>query len=252
MEPTFILASLIVFGAFLVNAIGGFGSGIIAMSLLLLFLDLRLASVALGLANLLSQLQLLWTMRRQLDIKAVLPLLGTSIIGLYAGINLLLIPKLDFWAKAILTVIIVLLSLKELFLPDKKTANLPDTIRIKFPAAVGLGLVSGVLGGWVSMGGPPLIIYAYHTMEGRAARRFLTVIFMLTQVVKLVMYGFEKMYTPQSLILFAYMAPAVILGTLLGNAYQKKISRDRFARIAWGILLVLGMILGVNTILSIT
>ncbi|MBN1314493.1 MAG: sulfite exporter TauE/SafE family protein [Anaerolineales bacterium] len=252
MEPLFILASLIVFGAFLINAIGGFGSGIIAMSLLLLFLDLRLASVALGLANLLSLLQLVWTMRRQVDMKAVLPLVATSVIGLYLGIKLLLIPDLDFWAKAILTVIIILLSLKELFLPDKRAANRSATVRLGLPAAIGLGLFSGVLGGWISMSGPPLILFAYHTMEGRAARRFLTLVFLLTQLVKLVMFGFEKLYTAQSLVLFAYMAPAVVLGTLLGNAFQKKISQDRFVRVAWSILLALGIVLGANTILSIS
>lgn len=252
MEPTFILASLIIFGAFLINAIGGFGSGIIAMPLLLLFLDLRLGSVAFALATMLSFLQLDWIMRRELDYKPALPFLGGSIVGLFIGISMLMIPALDIWAKAILTVIIILLSVKELAFQNKEHNNQSEKIRVRLPIALGLGTISGILSGWINMGGPPLIIYAYHNFKGRTARRFLIVIFTLSQVLKLIMYSFKNLYTTESLILFAYMAPAVLLGTILGHKFQKKIKQDLFVQVIWSIMLLLGVILGANTILSIT
>ncbi|MBN1318302.1 MAG: sulfite exporter TauE/SafE family protein [Anaerolineales bacterium] len=251
MELTHIAASIIVFGAFLINAIGGFGAGIAAMPLLILFLDLRLASVAFAMATLLGLLQLGWVNRRELDLGPALPIMGGNIVGMFVGVSLLALPAWDIWAKGLLTAVILFTAVKELALPNKAKPNPQKEANLKLTAALGLGLVSGVLGGWINMGGPPLILYAYRSFDGRKARCFLIAIFILTLIVKLIAFCFKRLYTPEALILFATMAPAVLLGTQLGHALQKKIGQEIFIKVAWSILLALGVVLGVNTILSI-
>ena len=246
MEPVaVIIAILVVFSAVFLGSVGGFGSGIFGMSLLILFLPLKVAVVAMGFATFLSSLQLAWSHRKAFPLKAALPIVAGRLPGAFVGVYLLSLP-IDIFAKGILASLIVLLAFKELLFPMKKRDDLPSKISVSYPAGVGLGLISGVLNGWINMGGPPIIVYSYQNFEARAARRLLIAVFALTYPFQLPMYWLRGLVTREALILFAWFVPVTILGTFIGNRLQRKIDRKVFIRIVWSVLLGLGVVLGVT------
>jgi uncharacterized protein len=246
IEP--LLAALIVGAATMVGAIGGFGGGIFAMSILVLFMDLRTANVAFALASFASALQLAWTFRRQIPIRPVLPLAAARAVGLYFGILLLAVAGLDIYAKALLTAVIIILALRELFGPDCSRAGLPEAIRIPPVTGTLLGFASGVLNGWINMGGPPIIVYAFRTFECQAARRLLITTFLLAYPFQIGICLWKGLITREVLHLFALMLPLAVIGTAVGTLLQRRIRRDLFLKVCWAILLALGVVLGVNTV----
>lgn len=246
----FILTFIITCLALFLGAIGGFGSGILGMSLFVLFLPLRTAVVAFALASFIGCAQLAWTIRNEFPFKPVLSIISGRFIGLWAGIHLLTL-DLETEAKYLLSGIILLISIKELFFYKKKNRILPNEIKVNAAGGFILGIISGVLNGWINMGGPPLILYAFRSFEGKTARRFLIAIFTLTYPIQISMNFFKGLVTREVSLLALVMIPGVLLGTFAGNKLQKRLQGKNFLLIIWIILLVLGVILGVTTLLKV-
>jgi uncharacterized membrane protein YfcA len=244
-----ILASTVMFAAIFIGAVGGFGSGIFAMSLLVLFLPLKTAVVSLAFATFLSNVQLSWGMREKFPLRSALPIVAGRLPGVLLGVCLLRLP-IDWYAKILLSAIIVVMALRELFFAPLKRGNLQAGALVPYPTGIGLGLISGVLNGWVNMGGPPIIVYSYKNFEAGAARRLLIATFTLTYPFQLPMYWIGGLITKEAMILFAWFVPVTVLGTIAGNRFQQKINRRIFVRIVWAILLALGVILGITTLLK--
>jgi uncharacterized membrane protein YfcA len=251
LNTTYILAAVIMFFATFIMAIGGFGGGIFAMSLFfIIFKEIKVPTVAFAFAGSLSFFYLAWKIRHEIPFKQTLSVGIGMIAGSAAGVYLLGLP-IDIWAKGLLTVIIIFISLKELVFPDKEKKELPDQFSISLFGGLGLGTLSGVINGWINMGGPPLILYAYKKFEGKTARKFLITAFLIGIPPKLVMYfADEKLITKEMWVLTLYLIPGCILGTVLGNLIQEKIKKELFIKIVWITLLGLGLILGVNTVLK--
>ncbi|MFC1479239.1 sulfite exporter TauE/SafE family protein [Planctomycetota bacterium] len=248
-DPWYILAFTITFCSMFIESIGGFGGGIFAMSLLVLFLPLPLSAVAYAFASTTGLLYLVWKLRHNFPLKQVLSVVAGRIAGVSLGVYLLSL-ALHIYAKLLLTGVIVFIALKEIIVPDKARTDLPQEIRINTYVGLGLGFLSGILNGWINMGGPPLILYAYRSFEGRSARRFLIACFFLSFPFKVIMYYARDLITVQSWVLFCYLVPGTILGTWIGHRFQNRMNRELFVRVAWFILLGLGIILGGNTLLS--
>ena len=229
VEPWYILAFVITFCSMFIESIGGFGGGIFAMSLLVLFLPLPLSAVAYSFASTAGMVYLVWKIRRDFPLRQVLSVVAGRVAGASLGVYLI--------------------ALKEILSPDKARADLPQKIRIKTYTGLGLGFLSGILNGWINMGGPPLILYAYRSFEGRSARRFLIACFFLSFPFKVIMYYARDLITVQSWILFCYLVPGTLLGTWIGHHFQNRMNRELFIKVAWFILLGLGIILGGNTLL---
>jgi uncharacterized membrane protein YfcA len=239
------------FLATFIMAIGGFGGGIFAMSLFfIIFEEIELPTVAFSFAGVLSFIYLAWDIRREIPFKRTLSVGIGMTAGSAVGVYLLCLP-IDVYAKWLLTLIMVIISLKELIFPDKEKKDLPEEVTTSIPVGFGLGAVSGVINGWINMGGPPLILYAYKKFEGKTARRFLITAFMIGIPPKLLMYFAKKdeLITKEMWILCAYLVPGSIIGTIVGNYFQSKIKKDLFIKVVWATLLGLAIILGLNTAL---
>jgi hypothetical protein len=62
---------------------------------------------------------------------------------------------------------------------------------------------------------------------------------------------YKDLITIESLILALYILPGSFLGTLAGNHLQNKIKKETFQKSVWIILLILGLILGAATAVSL-
>ena len=150
------LAYLLFFAglAGIVQGTVGFGFGLVAMSTLPLWMDIKEAVPVVALLCLVVNATLTWRLRAHLGWSRIGPLLLGSLAGVPAGV--FLFATLDpNW-------LLVGLGLALLFVAVQQTwfGTTPDADKQVRPLWGGLaGLVSGVLGGAFNTGGPPVVMY---------------------------------------------------------------------------------------------
>jgi uncharacterized membrane protein YfcA len=233
-----LLACVVMVVAQLVYVVFGFGSGLIAVGCLALFIPgIQDAVVLLLLVNLPAEATVAWQARKEVRWK---PILGLGIgIALGIPVGTLLLRGGD--PTLVLTILgWFLIAVGVLFL------RLPPGGRVQPPAWAGppTGVVSGVLTGLFGTGGPPLIVW-YHLSAGSKAafRGSLMTIFMLKTVVRVPSYVIGGLVTAPRLWSALAVLPAVLVGAWVGHRLQVKIPEPVFRRLVAGLLAVLGAVL---------
>jgi len=102
---------------------------------------------------------------------------------------------------------------------------------------------SGLLAGTCGMGGPPLVIWALaHDWSSERTRGFLFAVFAASIPIQIsllyMMFGVDILWGAAIGLL---LGPAVMLGTVVGLHLGKQISKPMLCRIAYAILLVIGL-----------
>jgi uncharacterized membrane protein YfcA len=148
----YVLLTLLIIGlaGFLQGAIG-FGFGILAVTLLSTFSDIREASVLVALSGLSINIALWWRLRQHFQWKQVAPLILSTIIGVPLGV-LFLKYSSAAWLQLVLGGWLVVTSLYTL---------IPKTHRKRWPTIAGVpsGILAGIFQGAFAMGGPAAIPY---------------------------------------------------------------------------------------------
>ena len=131
----------------------GFGFGILMMTMLPLLMPSYGEATALsGILAMFTSASATFAMRRFISWKRMLPVLGvflivsTGSIFLLHGIN-------DRIIMVILGIVLVLTSLYFILLSGR------IHIRPTLPAQIGTGILSGLMGGFFAMQGPPAVLY---------------------------------------------------------------------------------------------
>ena len=120
-----------------------------------------------------------------------------------------------------------------------------------FPKA-SIIFLAGILGGWLSVAGPPVILYGYATMPAEAAQRFLIRIFLLSAGIKLFTYGYAGLWTSEILIGAGICIVFVLISTAIGHRLATNLSPERLNRFAWMTFTVMGFMLFVRTLVAAT
>jgi len=109
-------------------------------------------------------------------------------------------------------------------------------------AGVGFGLASGIFGGFSTVFGPPVVMY----MIGIGMRReefvaAVALIFTLSWVVVISVFGTLGLLTPQDLKLSALLTIPALFGLWLGEQMRKRIDQELFRRLVLAGLALSGM-----------
>lgn len=235
--PEYLLVCAILVVAQIVYVVFGFGSGLIAVGSLALFIPgLQDVVVLLLLVNFPAEAVVAWESRKEVRWK---PILGLG-IGIALGI------PLGAWVlrggdPSIVLVVLgwFLVAVGLLFL------RLPAGGRFHPPTWAGppTGFLSGVLTGLFGTGGPPLIVW-YHLSAGSKAafRGNLMTIFLLKTFGRVFFYLVWGLVTATRLWSSLAVLPAVLLGAWIGNRLHVKIPEPVFRRLVAGLLVVLGAV----------
>lgn len=243
MESLYLIVALGAVVAGFVQGLSGFAFGMVAMSFWAWALEPRLAATLTVFGALTGQILAAVTVRRGFDFRLLLPFIAGGLVGIPLGV--LLLPHLDMtWFKAILGGLLVLwcpLMLMSRHLPTISAGGrLADGI-------VGLG--GGVLGGIGGFTGTLPTLWC--TLRGYAKDTQRAVIqnFNLSMLlVTMGTYLATGIVTRDMLPLFAIVAPAMLVPTLLGTRLYIGISEARFRQIVLGLLTVSGMALLASSI----
>lgn len=232
MVTTTLIGSIFLLAG-LVQGITGFGSALIAIPLLCLVIDIKLA-IPLSVLNSLAINSLLMVkMRRHLDAKALLPLCLAALPGTIVGVTLL--KRIDSGGLALLLgILLVTYSFYSLFFPPRQR-------NIHFCWSYLAGFCSGAIGAAFSAGGPPVIIYTALTgWDKDRIKATLTGFFFINSCLAATAHAVTGLTTSEVLSFFLLSCPFVLLGTVAGIASYRFLGRKTYLQTMYLLLIVMG------------
>jgi uncharacterized protein len=217
-----------------VQGVVGFGFGLVAMALIPLLLGVKGAVPLVAVFGGVVNLSLAVRYRRDLDVRAALPLFVGCALGIPAGVWLL--RSLD---PSLLTLTLGLLVGGYVV----NAARQGGAVRELGPRWGGaLGLVSGVLGGAFSSGGPPAVVWVSSKPWSPAQlRATLVTDFVIIAAVQITLFTSNGMLTMEKVKVAAIALPAAGVGSWLGARTGDRVDPKKFKKIMLGALGVVAL-----------
>ena len=237
MELIYILVGAVWLGAGLIQGLTGFGSALVAVPLLSLFLDLKLVVPLSTLHGVTITLFLSWQLRRSLCLNKIGPLLLGSVPGVIFGVTLLkyadpLIMKLMLGVLVTGYAVYALLARPAL---ESKLRPLWAYVA---------GFATGAIASAFSAGGPPTIIYT--TLAGWSKdtiKATLSGFFLCAGLLASGAHLMAGLTTYTVVKYYAASLPFVLFGVWLGSRFYQRINHQLYMRAVFGCLAVMGMLL---------
>ncbi|MGB0723633.1 MAG: sulfite exporter TauE/SafE family protein [Gammaproteobacteria bacterium] len=232
--------SAIVLLAGFVQGLAGFGSGLIAVPLLITVLGLATAVPVFALAMIAITAVNLHDLRAHIDWRPVIPMIGGYVLGTPLGIWFLL----DAPVNALMGVLGGLLIGYALW--SLRGGGSPRWMR-EWPVA--LGAASGAMGAAFSANGPPVIVHVmaqdWHQHRRKAV---LALFFGISTVITSLSHAVAGLVTTAVVFWVVVATPALLLGTFLGIRVYRRFSDHDYRRMAYGLILMIGLGLLVRTL----
>ena len=230
--PTYLPLCLVVFFAGFIHGFSGFGSILLSLPLLAIFLDIKAVIPLVALYGLAITVLLLLQLWRHLALTRLYPLLAGAFPGVPIGVFFL--KTLDrATIQWILGSILVLYSLYALFFRSTRQG-------IKERWGYLFGFLAGCLGGALSATGPAVIVYtSLQAWDKDKIKVTLQGFFLISGIAVVFFHAVNGLTTLPILKLFLVSAPAMILGTYAGSFVYSKVGEQNYRRI---VLLLIGLL----------
>ena len=241
MNPEFILLNIAVIAAAALQSATGIGFGVIAGPILLIVLNDGSAIHVSIMLNLLIALLVAPSLRRQ----ASIPVLKGLAIGIAAGspVGLLVFLSIGTNLLKVFAGITVLITL---YLTVRRHANgtaSNDTSPTHMESA-GIGVVAGIMGACLAMPGPiPAAWMSARGFNKDQIRATILSMFVLAYAIALGLQAALADIESATIRFAAFLAPATILGLVIGNLISQRISAPVFRRILLTILALTAAVL---------
>lgn len=225
-------AAAILLAAYFIRGITGFGSGLIAVPLLALFMPLQSVVPLVLLLDFTASLVLGGVHFKRVRWDEIGVLIPFSVLGVAFGTGLLVnLPQTPMLiALAVFVLVFALRSLLNLH-GDKSVSRL---------WAIPASLTGGTVGGLFGTGGPPYVIYLAHRIrdkgESRATLSALFFIEGLTRIVSFLIVGL--LLTPRVWSAYAVALPLVLAALYLGGRAHVGLAPAQMTRLVGLLLLV--------------
>lgn len=245
MEISLLVVLLcIVFISTLTRSTFGFGDALIAMPLLVLFINIKIATPLVALIAFFIAISILLKNWKKVEFKSAWRLIVASFFGIPIGLWYLNDIN-ESIIKLILGMIVLLFAIYNLFKPELH--------RLKSEKyAWFFGFIAGILGGAYNTNGPPIVIYSsLKKWNPQNFRATLQAYFFITGLLLIISHGIAGNFTGEVLSYFAYCLPVVLLAVIIGAKVNKKIPIERFLKYIYIILILIGLILIINSLQSL-
>jgi len=227
--------AVILLAAYFIRGITGFGSGLIAVPLLALFLPLQFVVPLILLLDFTASIIIGGLTLRRVQWSEVGVLIPFGLVGVAIGTSLLVnLPK---------TPMLVTLAIFVLVFALRSLMNLQASKPISRWWAIPASLTGGTVGGLFGTGGPPYIIYLAHRVPHKSdLRATLSVLFFTEGLARIVSFLLAGLLMTAD-VWFAYFAalPVVLAALYAGGHVHVGLSQDRMTRLVGLLLLVSGL-----------
>ena len=229
---------LLTIGASFVQRTTGFGFGIFIMtSLPLLMPSYGEATALSGLLALTTSATIAFKMRGHICWRRLIPILTTFIIVSAAAICLLARIH-DTTLRRVLGIVLILTGIWFAFFKDR--------IRIgtSIPWQAGAGFLSGIMGGFFGMQGPPAVLYFISSEPSKEEYMAMTqTYFLIGNAMMTIVRGANGFVTAHVGKCWVFGLAGVAAGTLLGSWAFRKIPGKVFPYIVYSYICISGVII---------
>ena len=230
-----VFSIVVIFFAYTVKGLSGFGSGLIAIPLLAFIFPLTFIVPVLGLLSYSGTLMQSFQLRKQVVWADILPLLPFSLAGISIAIWLLI--NVD---EKLLTVIlggfVLSYSIYSLLpLPELKGGR---------KWAIVAGSMGGLVGALFGTGGPFYVLYLkMRSLDKGQFRACIAMIFFVDGGVRIAGYAVSGLYTVQVVWMLIVLFPVLFAGMYTGNHLHVKLDQKKFNQIISILLMISGIML---------
>ncbi|MCW8855384.1 MAG: sulfite exporter TauE/SafE family protein [Gammaproteobacteria bacterium] len=230
-----VFSIIIIFIAYTVKGLSGFGSGLIAIPLLAFLFPLAFIVPVLGLLSYSGTLMQSFHLRKQVAWHDMLPLLPFSLLGIVIAIWLLVNVDANLLVRS-LGIFVLMYSIYSLLpLPDFSGSR---------KWAVIAGSSGGLVGALFGTGGPFYVIYLkMRQLDKSQFRATIAMIFLVDGGVRIAGYTASGLYSSQVLLLVAILFPVLFAGMYVGHHMHIKIDQKRFNQLISVTLMMSGLML---------
>lgn len=235
------LAAAIVLLAYFIRGIAGFGSGLIAVPLLALFLPLTLVVPMVLLLDFTASLVMGGMDRQRVQWQELTWLIPFSLIGVVVGTHLLV----NLPTKPML----LTLALLVLVFAIRSLLNMQGEKPVSRGWAIPAALTGGTVGGLFGTGGPPYVIYLNHRIRDKSLlRATFSALFFIEGAVRIINFLYAGLL-PWSVWQQALLGLPLMLGALwLGGHVHTGLSHAQMTRLIGLLLLLASLSLAVKAL----
>jgi uncharacterized membrane protein YfcA len=231
------IAAVIVFGAFVIRAISGFGAGMIGIPLLSFLMPVHSAVAMFGLMVLFLFLFLSirdWGEVQKDELKR---LIGPTLLGVVAGA--MLFANLD--SRLLLQLLGGFLIAYSCYVFAVHYFGMPELTcsgHWAYPVGFVGAFIDTLFGGG---GGTLVVIYMHMRGIGRAPfRATLAALWLFEMIARIAGYGAAGAYSFDTLLLCALFMPFMAAGTWVGERLGNRVSQETFSKLMAGLLVLAG------------
>ncbi len=240
ITQTILVASALVFACMVQGAVG-FGAGMFAIPLMVWAGESLPAAITITMGGVIVQCGWnLYRYRGHVTMRELMPLTTTRLLTLPVGVLLLsvLVGLGTDRVKQCVGLMLLLALLTQWLLKVRPRE------RVAWGWTLLAGGASGLMGGMVGMGGPPVVLWVMaHDWPAKKARSFLwgTFVLLIPFNLLLLVYKFGN-EIGWALLLGLCLAPLVVAGSELGQRIGGLMNRHRLRTVALGFLLILALV----------
>ncbi len=233
-----VLSACIVFAAFIVRGMSGFGAGMFGIPLLAFLMPVHTAVSMFGLMVLSLFVFLSIRDWRQVLRDELARLLVPTLLGVAAGV--LLFARLDNRVMLqLLGGFLIAYSVYALAMHYFSLPALRCSQRWAAPVGFAGAFLDTLFGGG---GGTLVVIYLHMRGVGRAAfRATVAALWLFEMIARIIGYGTAGYYTAESLVLCAVLLPVMAAGTWAGEKLGNSVSQETFSKILAVLLMLTGV-----------
>lgn len=228
-----IFAPLVVWVAYLIFGIAGFGSTLIAMPLLAHVMPLQFAIPVVVILDCVSAISLGLKLRADVWKAEFMPMLPFLVAGLIIGTFVLLkVPPQ--WLMLGLGAFVLIFGTNYL-MGGKSMMRLPRW------SVAPIGLFAGTTSSALGIGGPIYVFYfAARGATPEQIRATIPAVFSFTTLARIAIFTGVGLFNTQVFIVVALLLPVMAFGLWCGHRLHGRLTREQALRIVGGLLLLSG------------
>ena len=231
---------IIIFFSTVVRAAFGFGEALIAMPLLAMIIDIKIATPLMAMVGTSIALVILLKSWREVDFAEAKRLVLSSVLGVPIGI-LFLKDVYSGLIKITLAFIIISFSAYKLLQPEISRM-------VGKRSGYVFGFFAGILGGAYNTSAPPVVIYG--TLRRWSPHEFRATLqgyFIPTAIFVLIGHCISGLWTSTVFRLYFISIPIIALAIVLGYRINRSVSAPKFDRYVHMFLIAVGIILLIDS-----